>query len=62
MICIGCQYANGLREIEENLQQTRLFCRKLLLATEEEARWNKMKIAEENDPAAMREEGKKHYL
>ena len=63
MICDGCEYANFLRQCEQNLylQQTCLFCRQPPPKTDEEADKNYMKRIAANDPVAMRQIGKMRY-
>ena len=59
-VCAGCVYANQVRQLEENRQQpTCPFCRHQLPKTQEEADKNLMKRVEANDPAAIREFGKR---
>eukprot|EP00985_Skeletonema_marinoi_P025034 scaffold17964_cov127-Skeletonema_marinoi.AAC.5 len=52
-ICNGCNYANQMREQEENLKHTCPFCRHPLPNSQEEADRNYMKRVEANDPFAM---------
>eukprot|EP00984_Skeletonema_dohrnii_P008708 scaffold3248_cov77-Skeletonema_dohrnii-CCMP3373.AAC.2 len=63
MICDGCEYANFLRQCEENLylRQTCLFCRQPPPKTDEQKNRNIMKRIAANDPVAMRQRGSKHY-
>ncbi|KAK1746831.1 hypothetical protein QTG54_002175 [Skeletonema marinoi] len=61
MVCNGCLYANGIRELGENLKHTCPFCWHPL--GESDAEFNKhiMKRAAVNDPFALREIGKEHH-
>jgi tetratricopeptide (TPR) repeat protein len=60
-ICLGCHYANRMREIEEGLQQRCAFCREPAPENDEEVDKRIMKrIKENNDPAAMCHMGKSH--
>ena len=52
-ICIGCHYANILREKEQKLQHACAFCRSPILTSEEENNINCMKRVEANDPVAL---------
>ena len=61
VICKGCIYANGIREIEARLQHTCPFCRESTNRTEEEMDKQMMKRIEMNDPAALRQEGAEKY-
>eukprot|EP00984_Skeletonema_dohrnii_P035264 scaffold34826_cov550-Skeletonema_dohrnii-CCMP3373.AAC.1 len=60
-ICIGCNYANMIRELEGKLegkiQQTCPFCRHLLPKSQAESEQNLMKRVEANDPVAVCEMG-----
>ena len=60
-ICNGCCYANQKREIKEGLQQRCPFCREPAPKSVEESDKNVKKRIKKNDPAAMREMGKKRY-
>ena len=57
MICKGCGYTNGIREIRESLDQRCPFCRHRMPKTHDEAVKDFMKRVEANDPAAQREFG-----
>eukprot|EP00984_Skeletonema_dohrnii_P012110 scaffold4870_cov75-Skeletonema_dohrnii-CCMP3373.AAC.2 len=59
MICMGCDYADKLRERDPRLQPTCPFCRHPLPKTREESDKNKMRRAAANDPLAIREIGMK---
>ena len=61
LICIGCAFADELRQKRENMQRTCPFCRHPLPTTKEEANKIRMKRVAGNDPVAMREMGVKHY-
>ena len=52
-ICIGCNYANMMREIEQRLHPACPFCRHPLPKSQKEAEKNLMKRIEVNDPEAM---------
>ena len=56
-VCDGCNYANGLRQLQERRQQTCPFCRKSATETREEADKNLMKRIAANDPVALFEFG-----
>ncbi len=60
-ICLGCSYANSLREREQGLEQRCPYCREPLPKTKEEAHQNYMKRAKANDPVALCEMGKKRH-
>jgi hypothetical protein len=60
-ICIGCKYANHMREIEQRLHPACPFCRQPAPKTEGEFDLIRMKRIEVNDPAAMCEAGKQRY-
>ena len=60
MTC-GCNYANAKREAEAGLEQRCAFCREPAPKSKEEYEKRKMKRVKKNDPAAIREMGKKHY-
>ena len=64
MICVGCIYANAMREIEERLLPKCPFCRKAWVSKDdEEIEINKqlMKRVEVNDPVAMYSMGTGKY-
>ena len=56
-ICMGCDYANRLRERKERLPPTCPFCREDLSETDEEMNERWIKRAEANDPIAMNQLG-----
>eukprot|EP00984_Skeletonema_dohrnii_P012878 scaffold5256_cov70-Skeletonema_dohrnii-CCMP3373.AAC.1 len=58
IICVGCNRANQIREIEESLQQICPFCRYLVPETVEEADKLLMRRVEANDPLSLVEVGK----
>ena len=61
-ICMGCDYANQMREIEGGLKQRCAFCREPMAKSDEESDKRVMKrIKKHNDPVAMTHMGKKHY-
>jgi hypothetical protein len=53
VICNGCNYANMMREIEEELEPRCLFCRNHAPKTQEESDKLLMKRIKKNDPVAM---------
>ena len=60
-ICIGCDYANKMRENERRLKHKCAFCREVLATTKEGITELLMKRIEANDPVTMREAGlRKH--
>ena len=59
MICLGCCYANYLREEEQGLEQRCPFCREGMPDTDEEIHQNLMMRAKANDPDALRWMGRK---
>eukprot|EP00984_Skeletonema_dohrnii_P008143 scaffold2987_cov77-Skeletonema_dohrnii-CCMP3373.AAC.1 len=61
MICMGCDYADKLRERDARLQPTCPFCRHPLPKTREESDKNKMRRAAANDPLALSEMGTTRY-
>jgi len=56
-ICDGCDYANILRQLRENLQATCPFCRHRVPTTHKELEANAMKRIAANDPVAMAQLG-----
>eukprot|EP00984_Skeletonema_dohrnii_P029170 scaffold19562_cov128-Skeletonema_dohrnii-CCMP3373.AAC.2 len=56
-ICDGCDYANLLRQLSENLQVTCLFCRHRVPTTHKELEANALKRIAANDPVAMTQLG-----
>ena len=60
-ICLGCDYANLMREFELRLQPKCPFCRHPLATSDEEAERNLMKRVEANDPAAIGQMGFYRY-
>eukprot|EP00984_Skeletonema_dohrnii_P027559 scaffold17118_cov77-Skeletonema_dohrnii-CCMP3373.AAC.3 len=61
-ICLGCMYANRIREFKEKLKMRCPFCRQLSLESKEESDRQKKKRCEANDPFALREAGRTYYL
>jgi len=61
LICDGCEYANKIRERDEELDHTCPFCRHPVPNSEEEGNRNIMKRVEANDPAAMRHMGRERW-
>ena len=63
VICIGCNYANMRRELEEGRRESKCpFCRKPLPETDEEGDKRIMKRVEANDPVAMTQWGRDQYV
>jgi tetratricopeptide (TPR) repeat protein len=60
IICVGCDYANKLREIEQGLEQRCPYCREPLPKSEEEAKEMTKKRVEANDPDAILQTGVCH--
>ena len=61
MICMGCENANFVREVEESLGHRCPFCRESRTFTREEVEMNLMNRIEANDPVAISEVGKDRY-
>jgi hypothetical protein len=61
VICVGCNYANQVREIRGSLERRCPFCRHPAPKTDEESDIHLMKRAEANDVGALREVGIKRY-
>jgi len=61
IVCNGCYYANKLRQLGENLQETCPFCRHPI-PKKDEKKTNLMKRVEANDPIAMRQIGGMHQI
>ena len=61
-ICLGCDYANKLRQEREDTSHICPFCRHPVPETLEEFNRNSMKRVEANDPAAIREFGKELHF
>ncbi len=59
-ICMGCDYANQMREIEGGLERRCAFCREPMPKSKEEFDKNIMKRIKKNDPVAMTHMGKKN--
>jgi hypothetical protein len=60
VICIGCGYANRIRELQGKSQHKCPFCRNST-PTQEEGKKCRMKRVEMNDPVAMCHEGGEQY-
>jgi hypothetical protein len=60
-ICLGCEYANQLREEEEGLEGRCLFCREPSPETDEEAEKMNTERVKANDPVAMTQMGLQRY-
>ncbi len=58
LICHGCMYANKRREYEAGLEQRCAYCREPLAKSQEESHKRAMKRVKQNDPVALREEGR----
>ena len=55
--CLGCEYANQMRELKQRLRPSCPFCREPTPATKEEGEKQNMKRVEVNDPLALSHEG-----
>jgi hypothetical protein len=62
MICIGCVYANLIREMERKIENKCPFCRHPTAKSQDEADRNRMKRVEANDPAALLAVGKQRRI
>ncbi len=62
IICIGCNYANKIREIEAGLERRCAFCREPSAKSDEEVDKRLMERIKKKCPVAMCERGKKHEL
>lgn len=60
VICIGCDYAIQIREVEDRLDSICPFCREHIPTSQEEADRNRMKRIEVNDPVAIRQMGARY--
>jgi len=60
-ICIGCSYANLIREMEQKIENKCPFCRHPIPESQEEGDRNFMKRIGANDPVALLEVGKRRY-
>ncbi len=60
-VCLGCSYANTVREIEASLEHSCPFCRHPDSKTQEEAEKTSMKRAKANDPTAICQMGTRCY-
>ncbi len=60
-ICIGCWYANILREMEQGLEHRCAFCREPVTKTQVEIEKNQMKRIKANDPNALSQMGARCY-
>jgi hypothetical protein len=59
-ICLGCNYANYMREIEAGLERRCVYCREPMTWSPEEHIKRIMQRVKKNDPVAMTEMGKEH--
>jgi len=59
-ICLGCNYANYMREIEAGLERRCVYCREPMTESDEEHIKRIMQRVKKNDPVAMTEMGKEH--
>ncbi len=59
-ICMGCDYANLMRENEQGLEHRCAFCREPVPKSQEEAEKQVMERVNKHDPAAMTHMGKHH--
>jgi len=62
VICNGCNIANVSREYKQKLNIRCPFCRHLYAKSEEENERRRKKRFEANDPFALREEGRTHFV
>ena len=60
-VCIGCTYANELRELNEGLEHRCTLCRNPTSKLKEEGQKNIMERVKANDPAAIRHLGNQHF-
>jgi hypothetical protein len=60
-ICLGCEYANNNREMEQGLEHKCPYCREPLAKNPEESHQRLLKRVKANDPGALREMGGKCY-
>jgi tetratricopeptide (TPR) repeat protein len=58
LLCMGCHYANQMRENEAGLQQRCAYCREPFPKSKEEGEKKRMERIKKNDPAALTEMGK----
>jgi hypothetical protein len=61
LICVGCHYANQVREIQGSLEQKCPFCRHPSPKSDEEVKKNLLKRIEVNDPVAICGVAKQRY-
>jgi hypothetical protein len=61
IICIGCDYSNTVRELEQSLPRKCPFCRHPMPKTEEEAELIAVTRVEANDPVALQIMGFRRY-
>jgi len=59
LICLGCNYANRMRELEGKLQHSCPFCRHPRAKSQKEADLDMMKRVEANDPIAICQMGER---
>ena len=62
LVCNGCTAANMMRQLDERSAPECPFCRQLYAESEEENDRQKKKRFEANDPFALREEGRTHFV
>jgi hypothetical protein len=60
-ICIGCSYANDMREDEAGLEHRCPYCREPVPKNQEEVKKNLMKRVKANDPVALLQVGGMRY-
>jgi hypothetical protein len=60
IICMGCNYANQMREAEQGLKPRCAFCREPAPKSDYEANKNVLDRIKKNDPVAMTQMGKRH--
>eukprot|EP00985_Skeletonema_marinoi_P031433 scaffold37690_cov128-Skeletonema_marinoi.AAC.11 len=62
LVCKGCSFANIMRQFDERSALECPFCRQLYAKSEGEDHRQKKKRCEANDPFALREEGRTHFV
>jgi len=61
-ICVGCEYANKIREAEQGLEHKCPYCREAVPKSDEDMDKNYMERAKANDPEALNQLGKKRQV
>jgi len=62
LVCNGCTTANMMRQFDERTAFECPFCRQLYAESKEESDGRRKKRCEANDPFALREEGRRHFV